>query len=99
MAQPIYKVFLLKPTEAWYQLSKAEQDKILKKLEAAFKKAGGKRIVQCDSSWSSDQWFGFGVEMFPNIEAVQQYMKALKNLNWARYGESLSVLGTEWVTP
>jgi hypothetical protein len=99
MAQPIYKVFLLKPTEAWYQLSKAQQDALLKKLNKAFEKAGGKRLALCDSSWSSDQWTGFGVEMFPSIEAVQQYMKALNDLNWLRYGESISVLGTEWVAP
>ncbi len=28
MAQAIYKVWLVKPTEAWYQLSQEEQDKL-----------------------------------------------------------------------
>jgi hypothetical protein len=47
MAQPIYKLFLAKPTEAWYryQLSQDEQNQLFAKLDEAFKKAGGKRIV------------------------------------------------------
>ena len=94
-SQPIYKVFLIKPNEAWYALTKAEQDKLIKKLEAAFKKAGGKRLALCDSSWSSDQYLSFGIEVFPNIEAVHQYHKALSDMNWLRYGESISALGTE----
>jgi hypothetical protein len=49
----------------------------------------------CDSSWSSEQWPVFGVEEFPNIEAVQQYAEVLKELNLARCVESMSVLETE----
>jgi hypothetical protein len=35
------------------------------------------------------------VEEFPNIEAVQNYMAALDELNWFRYCESINVLGTK----
>ena len=31
----------------------------------------------------------------PNIEAVQNYMAALQELNWFRYCEGTSVLGTK----
>ena len=95
MAQPIYKLFLFKNTEAYYQLSEDERNGILAKLDAAFQKVGGTRLVMCNSSWSSEQWPVFGVEQFPNIEAVQQYAEALNELNLARYVESMSVLGTE----
>ena len=44
---------------------------------------------------ASEQWPVFGVEEFPNIEAVQEYAEALKELNLARYVESMTVLGTE----
>ena len=40
MAQPIYKVFMGKYTEAWYQRSKEEQDDIFAKNMAAFERLG-----------------------------------------------------------
>ena len=49
-----------------------------------------------DLSWSSDQWSFGGIEEFPNIEAVQKYMAALKEVNWFRYCEATNVLGTKW---
>ena len=95
MAQPIYKLFQFRNTEAFYELSQDQRDELLGKLNAAFEKVGGKRIVICDSSWASEQWPVFGVEQFPDIEAVQQYAQALAELNLARYVESTSTLGTE----
>lgn len=99
MSGPIYKVFLFRNTEAYYQASEAERNEFLSKLEAAFQKVGGKRLVMCNSYWSSDQWSVFGVEVFPDIEAVQQYSEAMNELNMPRYVESMSVLGTELPTP
>jgi hypothetical protein len=95
MAQPIYKLFQFRYTEAFYQLSQDERNGILGKLNEAFQKVGGKQIVLCDSSWASEQWPVFGVEQFPDIEAVQQYAKALAELNLPRYLVSTSMLGTE----
>ena len=95
MAQPIYKLFQFRNTEAYYALSQDERNELLGKLDAAFQKVGGKRIVLCDSSWASEEWPVFGVEQFPNIEAVQQYAEALAELNLPRYLVSVSILGTE----
>ena len=95
MSAPIYKLFMFRNTEAYYQASEAEQNEFLAKLDAAFQKAGGKRLVMCNSYWSSDQWQYFGVEVFPNIECVQEYAAALNELNMPRYVESISLLGTE----
>lgn len=96
MSQPIYKTFLSRNTEAYYQTSEAERGELFAKLDAAFQKAGGRRLVFCNSYWASDQWQFFGVEVFPDIDAVQQYMQAAADLNLPRYVESLSVLGTEF---
>ncbi len=96
MAQPIYLVFLFKPTEAWHQLSKEEQDSLVAKVDQALEQVGGKRVVMCDSRWASEQWIGWGVEVFPDIEAVQKYARLEEELNWFRYMEGMDVLGTEW---
>ena len=98
MAQPIYKFFMCRFSEAWYQLSKAELESLEAKLDEALEKAGGKRLIICDTNWSSDQWAFAGVEEFPNIEAVQNYMAAVSELNLFRYDESISVLGTKMET-
>ena len=95
MAKPIYKFFMARFSQAWYQLSKEEQKSFVAKLDEALEKAGGKRPIICDTSWSSDQCLIAGMEEFPNIEAVQNYMAAVNELNLFRYVEGTSVLGTK----
>ena len=95
MAEPSYKLFMGRFSEAWYQLSKEEQNSLIAKLNGALEKVGGKRPLLCDSSWSSDQWSFAGIEEFPNIEAVRKFTAALQELNWFRYFESTNVLGTK----
>ena len=96
MAQPIYKVYTGNMSEAWYQLSKEEQDALLSKVIEALEKAGGEIVIACNSAWSNDEVTFSGVEKFPGIEAVQKHAELLSELNWLRYVNSKSVLGTEW---
>ena len=98
MSQPIYKMFMFRNTEAYYQASEEERNEVLGKVDAAFQKVGGKRLVWCNSYWCADQWQVFGVEVFPDIEAVQQYSQAMNEVNLSRYVESVSLLGTEFPT-
>ncbi len=95
MAQPIYKLYMFKPAEAWYQLSEKKKNAHIAQLRKALKKVGGKEIVACFSGWNSEQYLGWGVERFPDIEAVQKHHALLVTLNWFRYFESNSCLGTE----
>jgi secreted protein with Ig-like and vWFA domain len=95
MAKPIYKVFMFKPTEAWYQLSDQKKNAVKKQLTQALEKVGGKEIILCYSGWNSEQYMGWGVEQFPDIEAVQKHHALLEELDWFRYAESNSYLGTE----
>jgi hypothetical protein len=96
MSKPIYKSFLIRPRDAWYQLSQEQQDGLFAKLGEALEKVGGKAVLYCDSRWSSERWQWFGVEEFPDIEAVQKLSKIHDELNWPRYIDSFSVLGTEY---
>ena len=95
MAQPIYKLFLGKMTEAWHQLSADEQHALLAKVNAALDQVGGKRVVTCDPSWSTEQWHFWGVEEFPDIKTAMKHTKLLADLKWARYVETMTVLGTK----
>ena len=98
MAGPVYKLFLFGGySEAFYELSQEEKDSLMAKHDEDFERVGGKRILLCDSKWSSGQWAGFGIEEFPSIEALQENEKDLDEMNWGRYGKgSMYVLGTKW---
>ena len=96
MPQPIYKLFMAKPSQAGYSVALEEQQKVFAQVEEALKKVGGKQIVACDSGWASEQWTFWGVEEYPDIEAVQKYTEMLNELNWFQYVDSFTVLGTKF---
>ena len=54
MPKPIYKQFVSKKLDAWYQLSEEERKGLIAKLDEAFEKVGGKKVILIDSSWSSN---------------------------------------------
>ena len=95
MTGPIYKVWLAKARDAFYKLSSEERDELFKKGEDALKNAGGERVIACDSTWCSENWNGFGVEKFPDLETVQKYTTLLIELDWFSYFDANTYLGTE----
>jgi len=95
MAQPIYKLWQARFTEAWYQLSSEERRQRLAQVQGTLDQVGGKMVVICNSDWSNEQWRVFGVEEFPDIEAVHKHTKLLNELEWYRYLDSVSTLGTK----
>ena len=96
MSKPVYVLVLNKGlTEAGYQaFPNSQMEELIKKALASRDQAGGKQIVSCDSRWSSQQWNSFGVEEYPSIEALQEHMKRLEEMNWWRYVEITTILGT-----
>jgi hypothetical protein len=95
MAQPIYKVWFVKYKEPWYQLTTEEQDKLLAKVGESLKEAGGELVMLCSSVWSSEEWLAWGVEKYPDIEAVQKHASTLFSMNWFSYIESKTYLGVD----
>ncbi len=97
MAQPIYKVWFMKPTQTGFRLTKEEQDKLFVQSAESLKRAGAETIITCNSAWASEEWQYWGVEKYPNIESVQQHTQDLLNMNWFEYVDSITYLGTELV--
>jgi hypothetical protein len=93
---PIYKVWLGKFKDAFYELSEDEQNKLGEKVGQALVQAGGETVIMCNAAWGSENYQGWGVEKFPDIEAVQKHTELLIELNWYHYMDSTSYLGTEW---
>ena len=96
MAEPIYKLWMFKLTEAWYQLSEEEQATHMAEVNESREKVGGKTIVMCNAIWASEPWMLFGVEEFPGIEAVQKHAADLFEADHFRYFEGVSLLGVAW---
>ena len=91
---PIYKLYKLRWTDAWYQLSEEEQKTLLDKVVAVCDRVGGHKIVDCKAGWASESWHFFGVEEYPNMDSVQEHRRLLEELDWFRYIDSDSMLGT-----
>jgi hypothetical protein len=73
-------------TEAWHQLSQEEQQRLLGLGRQALDTAGGKTLVICSAAWSNERWPFFGVEEFPDMEAVQRHTQLLSEFNWDATG-------------
>ncbi len=94
MAGEIYKVWWIRPTEAYYALSPEERLAVGERARAALQQAGGEYVLICNSSWCSETWPSWGVERFPSMEAVQHHARLLEDVDALRYFTSMTLLGT-----
>lgn len=92
--KPILKIWFSNVKEAWFRLSKEERNDIQRKRAEKFRELGGKLLVSGTPYWSNEEWATFGVEEFPDIEAVQEYAEFIIELGWLRYNESKTYLCT-----
>jgi hypothetical protein len=98
MSKPIFAYFCVSGfTEAWYQLSKEEQDTMWAKSEEINKRHRAKLLIACDSRWADEGTVVWGVEEYPDIDAYQEKAAEYEKLNWWRYFSVKSILGTKMV--
>jgi hypothetical protein len=96
MSTPVYLLVLGKGhTEAWYHLSKEEQDALWAKVDEIDERVGATRQAFYNSRWADEETDGFGVVEYPSMEAYQQKVKELEALNWWRYYSAKTILGTK----
>jgi hypothetical protein len=91
-AQPVFKLWISRMNEAAYVLPAEQVQEKMAKVDSLLTGVGGKRIVTCDC-WSSERYPYFGVEQFPNLDAVREYDRCLREINWYRYIDSETLLG------
>jgi hypothetical protein len=99
MAESIYKLWQGRSTEAWHQLSDEQRRHLLDQVQQAVPSVGGTTLVMCSAAWSNERWPFFGVEEFPDLEALRRHTQILTDLNWGRYIESRTTLGTQLTLP
>jgi hypothetical protein len=96
MSKPIYVLVLGKGfTEAWYLLSKAEQDELWAKVQEIDRRAGGAWKIVCDSRWADEEIYDWGVLEYPDMDAYQNKVAQLEQLQWWRYFQAKTILGTK----
>jgi hypothetical protein len=96
MSTPVYLLVLAKGyTEAWYQLSKEEQDALWAKVGEIDKRAGAQFHVFCNARWADEDLMAWGVIEYPSMEACVQKAKELEDMNWWRYISAKTILGTK----
>ena len=96
MSKPVYLLVIGKGhTEAWYQLSKGQQDDLWSKVEEVDKRAGGKWVIICNSRWADEEIYDWGVLEYPDMESYQKKVEELEKLDWWRYFSGKTILGTK----
>jgi hypothetical protein len=100
MTEPIYLLVIVKNgTEAWYRLSKEEQDGLWEKVKEIDERAGGKWQLMCSSRWADEEVQAWGVLEYPNMEAYLRKVAELEELDWWRYFSVKTILGTRVEVP
>jgi hypothetical protein len=87
-------LYLIKRKEAWYQLSDEKKNKITRQTLEATLRAGGKRLIICDATWSSSDCEFFELTEFPDISAAQKRIELYEQTDIFRYYEISTILGS-----
>lgn len=96
MSTPVYLLVLGKGwTEAWYRLSKEEQDNLWSKVEDVGKRAGEKWLIACNSRWADESIMDWVVFEYPDMDAYLKKVEELEKLEWWRFFSSKTILGTK----
>jgi hypothetical protein len=93
---PIYKLWILKnnpATALTSRLPKGLDALMWEKHNALYKECASQVILYCDSTWCNEAYLGFGISVYPNIEANMTIMQGLNELGWPGYMESITYLG------
>lgn len=96
MSKPIYLLVMGKGhTEAWYQLSVEERNRLWSQVAEVDQRAGAKWIILCNSRWADEEILDWGVLEYPDMEAYQKKVEELEKLDWWRYFSAKTILGTK----
>lgn len=95
MSEEVCKVYIIRRfKEAGYALSNDERQARLAQAAAVRHECGGRLLVNALARWADYGIYGFGAEIYPNLESLQKHTAALEELDWYRYIDSESFIGT-----
>lgn len=83
MSKKVYGLWLGKTHEAFYQLSKEEQEEMMKKRNQNLAEVGGKDVFGYTAFAS--EWEMFGMVEYPNVGAQMEHELFCDSIGWKRY--------------
>ena len=97
MSQKIHKLCLIRGfTEAYYQLSEEEKEKLWKRVSEVVEEAGAKLATPYyDCRWSNDKYATFFIMEYPDIESAIMDTTGVEKAELFRYMISETILGVE----
>jgi hypothetical protein len=85
----IYHLFIVRGfREAYYQLSPEVRDQFWARVGENTRAAGTKNLLICYARWSNEAYTAWGIDEFPNLQAVQQSTRANEKNEHFRYIEA-----------
>jgi hypothetical protein len=93
MARKIYKIFYGIGHSSYFSLPQEQQADLIVKSDQSVKRHGGEALILCDSYWADEHTPFFGIERYPNVEAVQKHAADLLELSWTELFSSGTLLG------
>lgn len=94
---PIYKLWLIKNNPAAAQMEgrpKGLEALMWARHNALYEEYKSQVMLYCNTNWCDETYSGFGISVYPNIEANMRIMEGLNELGWPRYLECNTLLGT-----
>ena len=98
MAGPVYMLGLAKWTEARHQLSEEEQESFRAKV-MEFREQDGVKTVFVGVATLPGEWDYFGVEEYPDLEALHRHQQHMVELGMNRYNKSMHIIATKFEPP
>jgi UDP-galactopyranose mutase len=97
MATKIYKLCLIRGrTEAYYQLSEEEKQRLWDQVRAAVREAGAQMSTPYyDCRWSNDKYATFFIMEYPDVESAIKDTTAVGKLGLYRYLVGETIMGIE----
>ena len=93
---PVYRAYLAHETAFARQMEPQELESKYNLAGEAFKSAGGMPVLSAYMRWNNEGYEYFGIERYPNLEALIGYTQFLSSNDWYRIMESRSYLGTAY---
>jgi hypothetical protein len=90
---PIYRAYLARLTAYGHSLSPEKLEEVGGRSIEESRKHGGILLAAAYTRWNNEEWETFGIERYPDMEAVVRYSQYLSTTNWYKVWEARSFLG------
>lgn len=92
-ATPIYRAYLSRLTPYGHTLSQETIDQAGRRAMQKAHENGGVALASAYTRWNNETWAYFGIERYPDMEAVVRYSQFLSTSDWYGVWEARSFLG------